>query len=298
MNNKIAYSCYVDNQRKFQVQSLRFIYSLNKIGVDASDIYITANSECPKEYFSALSDKLKVSVTIRDNFTNISKPANKWLQIDSQFPEQYTHLILNDCDKYYYSFNSNWADDSIRACKFVPRPTFTIFEKIFKHYNFNPPRFYLDNPDPRSELKDKRNYVNNHNGGMLIIPIGKLNKLTERWKYYIDNLLDNISLLEDCVRNLDQVAFACAMEDLGSDINHLPKSLDIALGVQNIEYYLNDYIKHGQLILHIHADEDEFGMIKHRSTTDKKLVELVNRINLDYKKWIIDSDLEEYIFNI
>jgi len=296
MNKKIAYSCYVDNSRHFQLQALRFVYSLRSIGVDAADIFLAVNENCSQDFISVASDQLEVNVSCHSNFTKESKPANKWLQLNQEFESDYSHIVLNDCDKFYVSFDNKWAMDSVRACPFVPRPTYTIFTEIFDYFGFSTPRFYPDNPDRKSEDKDKRNYVNNHNGGMIIIPRAKLDILTERWKFYIDALLNKPELLKSNLRNLDQVAFACMMEELGEDINFLPRSLDIALGVRFVSEHLSSFINSKQLILHIHADEDEHGFLTTRSYTDTALVELAENINARYRLWLTENNLDDFVY--
>ncbi|MEM7259066.1 MAG: hypothetical protein AAF404_16945, partial [Pseudomonadota bacterium] len=229
-------------------------------------------------------------------FTTESRPANKWLQLDDIDFSDYSHVIINDTDKVYISFDPRWANDSIRACKFVPRPTYAVFESLFAHFNLGSARFFLDQPDPRDKLRDPRNYVNNHNGGMIIIPTNIVATVTDQWKHYIDELGRNTQLLGPCVRNLDQIAFALAMESLGIDINFLPKSLDIGLGVRNLSSHViaDDS---GQFILHVHADEDANSTIVCRDTTNEKIQDIVAQFNNEYHEWLLKLELHGYCYN-
>lgn len=292
---KLAYTCYVDNQTRYKKQAIRFIYSLLRSGINIDDIFVSLSDDIEQEYLRLLSDLIGVkNLSIHKNFTETSKPANKWLQLNQDSFDGYTHVSLNDCDKVYIDFDDNWATNSVRACKFVPRPTYNVFKKIFENYNLGNPRFTLEKPDPRDKHADPRNYVNNHNGGLIIIPAHLIELVTQTWKKYIDLLLADIDQLGDNGRNLDQIAFSMAMELLGEDINHLPKSLDIGIGVRNLSEHLLKP-KTGQLVLHIHGDEDDKSMIVCRENTDPNLAKLVSSFNCSYLEWIETVGLKHYI---
>lgn len=295
-SNTIAYSCYVDNQPRYIKQSFRFLYSLIRSGKNISNIYFSINQEIESTYREILTRNCGVkNISQHGNFTTTSKPANKWLQLCDENLKNYSHVIINDSDKVFINFDERWADNSVRACPFVPRPTFTIFEQLFELFDLGAPRFNLDRPDPQDDKQDPRNYVNNHNGGMIIIPKHLLQAVTEIWKKYIDRLHENIDLLGKNPRNLDQVAFALTMEEIGQDINFLPKSLDIGLGVKNISPWLDS--KSTQLIVHGHGDEDENGLIVPRETTSSDLIKITKQFNSDYTKWLHSNGAAEYVLD-
>jgi hypothetical protein len=297
VQKKIAFSFFVDEAPKFKKQALRIIYSLLRSGRSEDQIFITYNEDIDEHYVALLRDNLNIrNLFARKIFTTESRPANKWLQLcDVDFGDS-THIILNDTDKVYLDFDDGWANDSIRACKFVPRPTFTVFENILSCFELPKPRFFLDKPDPRDEKRDQRNYVNNHNGGMIIIPADKLAQVTSQWKYFIDALGERTELLGPNVRNLDQVAFALTMASLGIDINHLPKTLDIGLGVSNISPHIANR-QSGQFILHVHGDEDNTSTITCRETTHATVRDIVTEFNADYHTWLKHNGLYDYCFD-
>lgn len=296
-SHSIAYSCFVDNQPRYIKQSFRFLYSLLRSGKSIENIFFGINQEIDQRYTDILTQQCGLNnISRHATFTSVSKPANKWLQLCDTNLKNFSHVIINDCDKVYIKFDDKWADNAVRACKFVPRPSFKVFEELFDFFDLGHPRFNLDHPDPKDESKDPRNYVNNHNGGLIIIPAHLLESVTGTWKKYIDDLHQNISLLGQNRRNLDQVAFALTMEETGQDINFLPKSLDIGLGVRHLSPWLNTETS-GQLILHIHADEDENGLIVTRETTNSDLVALADQFNADYIAWLKTTGAFDYIFD-
>ena len=295
-NNVVGYSCFVDSKTRYMKQAVRFLYSLVRIGVDIDNIHFSICEDVDEKYIQLLKHNCGLkNIEKYKKFTHVSKPANKWLQLCNPNLVQYSHIIVNDSDKVYINFDENWADGSVRACKFVPRPTFTVFENIFRLFELGSPRFHLEKPDPRDESKDPRNYVNNHNGGLIIIPGHLLDPLKNTWKKYIDLLHDNSSVLGENIRNLDQVAFALAMEELRHDINFLPKSLDIGMGVRNLSPWLTS-VQSNQLIFHIHQDEDANGIILPREGSDKAIRDLSDSFNHDYIEWLHATDVFEYIF--
>ncbi len=295
--HNIAYSCFVDNQPRYIKQSFRFLFSLLRCGKSLDNIFFGINQDIDDTYSEILTQCCGLkNISQHATFTTASKPANKWLQLCDKNLYNFSHVIINDCDKVYIKFDEKWADNSVRACKFVPRPSFSVFEELFEFYNLGQARFFLDHPDPKDEHKDPRNYVNNHNGGLIIIPSHLLKTVTTRWKHYIDTLHDNISLLDQNSRNLDQVAFALTMEETGQDINFLPKTLDIGMGVKHFAPWLNTDSS-GQLILHIHADEDENGLIVTRDTTNDDLKTLINQFNAEYIEWLNTIGASEFVLN-
>ncbi len=296
-SKRIAYSCFVDNQPRYIKQSFRFLFSLIRSGKNLDDIFFGINEDVDSSFTDVLTHHCGLkNITRHTTFTSTSKPANKWLQLCNEKLSTYSHVIINDCDKVYLDFDERWADNSVRACKFVPRPTFTAFENLFDHFGLGNPRFYLDHPDPKDPRKDPRNYVNNHNGGLIIIPGALLGTVTSTWKKYIDELHQHITLLGQNSRNLDQVAFALTMAEIGQDINFLPKSLDIGLGVKNLSPWLNTG-NSGQLILHIHGDEDENGLIVTRDTTHDDLKAISDQFNNDYQDWLKSVNAFDTVFD-
>ncbi|MEM7255748.1 MAG: hypothetical protein AAF404_00005, partial [Pseudomonadota bacterium] len=195
-----------------------------------------------------------------------------------------THFVLTDCDKVFVEFSLEWCDDSVRACRFIPRPTFAIFEDLFSRHFGTTPRFVMERPDPQDPTKDGRNYVNNHNGGLIIMPAAKLHRMTERWKCWIDRLLEQPEVLRKNVRNLDQVALALAMHEMGSDINFLPSTFDLGPNITGVSPHVIEPGS-GQLVLHIHGSEDEQGRIICGDKVPLPYRFLIQRINQLYIDW-------------
>ena len=80
---KLAYTCYVDNQTRYKKQAIWFIYSLLRSGINIDDIFVSLSDDIEQEYLRLLSDLIGVkNLSIHKNFTETSKPANKWLQLN------------------------------------------------------------------------------------------------------------------------------------------------------------------------------------------------------------------------
>lgn len=284
---KIAYSCFVDAKEKFEKEALRWVWSLlEKINVSPGDIYITCDRNVSRRFTDTLKLVSGLNLFFDDRFTTTSPPANKWLQMKYLPLEDkgYSHVVISDCDKVFLSFSKYWCDDSVRACKFVPRPTFSVFESLFNRYFDEVPRFELEKPDPRDASRDTRGYVNNHNGGLIILPIHKVDSIRTLWKHWIDELMSNPEILQENVRNLDQVALALTMHSMGCDINFLPKTLDIGPNISDISPYLMNR-ESGQLVLHIHGSDDDEGRIICGDANPDSYREMVVRLNNEYMTW-------------
>lgn len=287
MTRKVAYSCFVDAKPKFENEVVRWLWSLTeKLNVNPKDIYITCDPAVSDWLISFFNQFNGLNITSKPCFTQVSRPANKWLQLGAlcDRANDYSHFVVTDCDKVFVEFASDWCDDSVRACKFIPRPTFAVFEDIFKKYDCGRPRFTIEKLDPQDELRDRRSYVNNHNGGLIIFPSGRLVELTTQWKRWIDRLLADPQILRKNLRNLDQVAFAMTMQDAGSDINFLPTSFDLGPNITGVsEHELAPGC--GQLVLHVHGRDDEDGRILCGDKVPEHYRQLVERVNSEYINW-------------
>ncbi len=287
MNRKVAFSCFVDAKPKFEDEVVRWLWSLlEKLKVAPQDIYITCDPAVSKELVSFLEGFEGLNIAYEACFTESSKPANKWLQLKRlcEVAGDYTHFIVTDCDKVFVEFSDQWCDDSVRACKFIPRPTYAIFEDIFEQYFSCQPRFTMERPDPHDEYKDGRSYVNNHNGGLIVIPATKLAMITERWRHWIDRLLENPEILRTNLRNLDQVAFAMVMHDIGSDINFLPATFDLGPNISGVSEHVVA-AGSGQLVLHVHGQDDDTGRIVCGDKVPQNYRDLIQVVNDQYTEW-------------
>lgn len=291
---RVAYSCFVDSNFKFYKEVFRFIWSLGELQrVSYSDIYVTCASCCDERFLRKLEAFEGINVILRDRMTQVSPPANKWLQLDSIPEGKYSHVIVNDCDKLYVAFSpERWCNANVRAAQFVPRPTFSVFEKIFAEYELGQPESYIAKPDPKDPLQDKRGYINNHNGGLLIFPTTHLSRMRNSWIKWIDALLGNIEILGANHRNLDQVAFSLAMHDNDLKMDFIPKSLDLALGVRHFQ---GRWMKKGELILHIHGDDDEYGRLLPKPSASSELRSLAADLNERFSAWAEQNGVFELL---
>ncbi|MBY6212247.1 hypothetical protein KUV95_11860 [Microbulbifer agarilyticus] len=287
---KLAYSCFVDSNFKFYKEVFRFIWSLERFQkVAYSDIFVTCSSCCDPSFLAKLREFEGLNISLRDRMTAVSPPANKWLQLDAIPVEDFTHVTVNDCDKLYVAFDEQrWCNGNVRAAQFVPRPTFSVFEEIFSQYGLGKPSFYVAKPDPKDVSQDDRAYINNHNGGLLIIPTSKLEQVKESWLRWIDRLLENLEILGANHRNLDQVAFSLALHDNDLEIDFIPKSLDLGMGVSHFQ---EKWLKKEELILHIHGDDDSYGFVRPKPAASKRLIELCEQLNSEYMVWAEQKEI-------
>jgi hypothetical protein len=285
---KIAYSCFVDvnSKDKFEKECLRFVWSLiENIGVSKSDIFITCDRNVSEGFKRILKNTIGLpNIAFVERFTSVSPPANKWLQLGSFNFDGYDYVIVNDCDKVYVSFSDTHCKDAVQAAKFVPRPTFAVFEDIFSKYDLGTPEYFEDKPDPRDKLKDTRNFINNHNGGMIILSQSYLSSVTQAWKQWIDLLLEEPEILRENQRNLDQVALSVALSSLNMKISRLPKSLDVGMNVSITDF--SALKEQNRLILHVHGQENKMGEIVAGPRASQQLLDLVAQINSQYFSWL------------
>jgi len=288
MQKKIAFSCFVDAKPKFEKEVVRWFWSLRqKLKVPASDIFITCAPGISTELKDWLESQSGLNLYYEECFTEVSRPANKWLQLkalNTDASGDYTHVVVSDCDKIFLEFSGGWCDDSVRACKFIPRPTFEIFRDIFKLYFETEPRFTIERADQQDPNLDKRSYVNNHNGGLIIFPLERLPLLSDRWKHWIDELMARPKLLQRNIRNLDQVALSLVMHEIESDINFLPQTFDLGPNISSVSPHVLAEGS-GQLVLHVHGYDDELGQVICGDKAPDNFRQYVQNINTEYVEW-------------
>jgi hypothetical protein len=142
----------------------------------------------------------------------------------------------------------------------VARPSYRVFADIYRAAGFPPPRIAMRAPDPRTPDRDPRTPPNNVNGGTYILPVRVFEKVAHVWPKWADWLIERWGLLEGAERNIDQVSFCLALEELGVDVTELPKYFDYGVNIVNLPVRAGDSM---ELIgaVHYHNNLSSLGMI-------------------------------------
>ncbi len=86
-------------------------------------------------------------------------------------------------------------------------------------------------------------------------------------------MLENVFLLEQYVRNTDQVAMSLALEEMDVNLNFLPPSFDFGLNVKDWNpLKFDNFIQ----VLHVHAKVDENGFMLAGPQASGRLKALLN----------------------
>ncbi len=183
-SSTFALSCFMDSKPRYYAETMSFIWSIKEnISVKLSDVFIHYTRETDPTIIEILS-KYGVRLTEVDKVSTVSPPLNKLSQLDNPLFRNYDYVVLNDCDKYFLNDPSPWIrGNSIAACEFVARPGERIFQNIFEHFGLGHLRVKLASPDKQClEIPEYRTYVNNHNGGIIIVPKHQMDDLATKWK--------------------------------------------------------------------------------------------------------------------
>jgi hypothetical protein len=274
--NNIAFSCVVDTDPKFYLQSMIWYWGLREnLSIDSSCIFVHMVKGCDPEvveYFESQG----VNVKLVDRVSTFSPPLNKLAQLDNDELNSFSYIVLSDCDKVYFEAILDWfSGDAIKACFFVAKPPFSVFKNIYQAYGLDFGKFTY-RPMPKDE-DDPRSLPNNVNGGTYIIPRERWAGLANEWKRATEFLVDNNSMVEKWSRNIDQIAFCMAMDKLDWEVSELPKYFDIGVNVRNAPQNHDEFFTVGAL--HYHASLNPSGVIESGANAHVKVKQAINKAN-------------------
>lgn len=274
-----AFAILVDVAPRFYVQALVFYWTLKAyLNVPEGDIFIHYVSGAAEDVISYLAGKGVVTIEVSIWHT-LSPPCNKLRMFENPLLADYEYVIFSDCDKVYYPpILTHLSGDSIKACRFVARPPFYVFERVYAELNRELRQVVIRGIPYDSPVQDGRTPYNNMNGGTYIIPGKRISELYNIWSFHVDWLIDNDELMGEWTRNIDQVALCLAMDQCHEEIELLPKSFDLGLGALNI-----GNIKGGDApeigAIHYHARMTDEGQLWPKPGCHPALVEKVAEIN-------------------
>jgi hypothetical protein len=199
-------------------------------------------------------------------------------------------VVFSDCDKVYFEAIKLWIRGStVKAAPFVSRPPFRVFEHLFEVNRLGAPRFCLRVPDKAVEGSDARTVPGNVNGGTYIVPAALIGSIEQAWRKWIDWLLGNLDMISEWHRNVDQIAFALAMEELDLDVAELPKYFDMGVNVRSVQLTPDGKPIVGAI--HYHDSMERNGKIRFGQEADSRLQDLGRQVNLVIERELAQNSL-------
>ena len=205
----IHYSCVVDNDPKFLLQTHIFIHSLLALGISPEAIFINFVFDDEK-VIKSFADK-GVNVSVYSKFGD-KKYCNKLVQFSNKDLLNCDYIFLCDCDigfvKSLDALAKSNRNNIIGKVVDAANPPLPLLQSVFDHYDKN-----IGNV---VDVHGGQSSVFNVNGGFIGFPVALFKSFGERWKHYALDMLNNPNLVEQLgnySKHIDQISFSLAASE-------------------------------------------------------------------------------------
>jgi hypothetical protein len=221
-------ACVVDNHPRFFTELVLWAHCVER--------HIPRSGFIPIVYFvghphAELCDWLsskKISHRSIDPIVPGSPHCNKIAPFVDAHATDYT--IVSDVDLFFVRDPSNlFGSDRIRAApnNHCNPPDF-IYKRILAASGLNRP-YRSGMSLYRGNLGLRETHINHISAGIVGLPCSKSRGFAARWKHWAEWLVANRSILEQWGKQVDQVAFCLAAEDIQEDVEFLPAQVNTIL---------------------------------------------------------------------
>jgi len=269
---EIALSCLVDDTPEIWASLIPWLATAIVLAkVDPKNIHI--HHVCPlRPQISRLCEEVGVQTHRVDVFDALNPYTNKIIQGTREFG-QVKSVILTDVDTVFTEPPPFSQMHGLVGGKPVdmPNPPLEILAEVFSKAQVETlgvcsNRYMADRVEIPFET-----LIGNFNGGVYIIPVDVLARLTARWIFWTRWLLGNITLLDKWWKHADQVGFNLAVSELKMPLRILDNRWNYPGHLEQPRAHATPWI------LHHHARLDAHGQILPVSSA--VVQGLVSRVN-------------------
>jgi hypothetical protein len=241
-----AWSCVVDDTPKIWsclIPWLATVVPLGRIG--RSQIHIHHVCEL-RPAVTDICQSLGVHLHRVPPFDRRAPELNKIRQCASRF-ETVRQVVLTDVDVVFNGVVPVHCLKSEISGKCVdhPNPSIEVLRGIFSEFGLKHPTVVTCryNAAGNQEVLFET-FRGNFNGGVYIIAVSVLKEVGERWSYWANRLLNRRHLLGRWQRNIDQVSFCMATNELGLSFEMLDDRWNYPLHLPTPEKPTDPFILH------------------------------------------------------
>jgi hypothetical protein len=210
-----VFSCVVDADIRFHLDALRWYAVLRTVaGVQAHDMVVHAVDGTDSEVLKFLRSEGVSVDTIQPFDTRPPPHCNKIcgaLRLAERGVEGWAVLTDTDIavleDPRRLRISTNEVASRIVG---APNPPLRILENVFAAAGLE-----VSGTESLDLFPEERTIAGHGNGGFYVIPAPMLATVAHSWAYWAKWLMDNVALLEDFPRHVDQPSMALALSDLG-----------------------------------------------------------------------------------
>lgn len=289
---KIAFSCVVDSNPKFEWQAFLLVNSLvTNLQCNPFDIKVHCLPGVTKSFYSVMK---RLGVEILDIEPFGGHPyCNKIQQCFSGVFDRYDRVALCDNDLFFLGWPS-FPDSAVLAAKLVPlpNPPLPILERIYHKRGFQYPKIV---PVGTAINQDEVTYECNLNGGLYLVQTTYLQQIAHLWKDNARWLIENQNMLSDWYPHVDQVAMALALTEMQIKPYHLcaVDNFQLNLSFERMSLLLSQIDANQIRVLHYHSNIFPDGKIQYTSfnAVDDKIKKANEQISI----WL-QTNVDNVIF--
>jgi len=221
-----AFSCVVDDDRKYARQAALWAASLLIYGEQSADSLVVHTVGPGEPRLRALLRSWGVDVVQIDAFDARHPYSNKLGQFATPSLRDADYAVLCDCDLAFAGSISPWLRGERVRARIVDRPWLSPaqWRKLFAAAKL---RFPLGTVLAGNGAPTLPTFCN---GGLYVIPRARFDQLGAAWSTWDRWLLEHSELLRPREVFADQVSFTLACEELGLTIDYLPIELNYHTG--------------------------------------------------------------------
>lgn len=287
----MIFSSFVDNSKKYLIQSFIWVTALKKRAcIESSQIHLCFSNDVDKkvtEYFANLG----LLISFGDTIDKRSKPLNKLNQLKFLKKKRYKKIILSDTDIVFEKSALNWLSKKyiIGANLFVGRPPYRVFKELIKIFNISNDNCFRELSDSR-KIEENFSLANNILGSIYSIDGEYFSDLSNDWEEISYMCLEKIDFIKPYERNIDQIAMTLAIEKQNILSTILSPTLNVTPRNKNLFIFDSDIESIDAL--HFHEDFSmETGLLQSQDTSHSLVKERIESINRD----LSNNGIEDFI---
>ncbi len=210
---KVAFSCLVDANPKFEWQAFLWAHSLvRNAAVAPNDIFVHCIHGV-SEHFQSTIRGLGAQTVEVGQFDGGHAYCNKIQQCFSGAFAGYDRAVLTDCDLFFLSLPDLRANATLAANVVgLANPPLPLLQDIYRRAGVAPSEMV---PVELALSRDELTFASNLNGGFYSIDVTALPRIAERWRKHALWLIGEIAALGTYTNHVDQVALALTLDELG-----------------------------------------------------------------------------------
>ncbi len=257
--NKIFYSCVVDDHPKFYWQGYIFVNSLlhlAKVSGDRIFIHLTKQNIQFENFLKANKVNIKYIEPWGDK-----KYCNKLQQLETKELQYADFVWFCDADIAIVEDLSKIAEESkdniLGKIVDFPNPSIEKLKSIYDFFGLKYPKISTDT------LTNEQTFEGNFNGGLYGIPSKYIASFGKSWKKYAKEMLESEKvkdILSEKINHIDQISFSLALKELNLSYKILGYEYNCPTHIKNIDL-LDAKLKSKAKVIHYHNNISNTGLL-------------------------------------